>query len=116
MDDNYYYFEITEDGDEVTVENKAGVGFVNKPTTGELEITKKDVATGKPLPKAGFRIKDADGKVVAEVIPTRTASPDSSSARASIPMRNSTLPRAISSTPHRMSLNSPRTVRSSRRR
>jgi len=65
-DDNYYYFEITEDGDEVTVENKAGVGFVNKPTTGELEITKKDVATGKPLPKAGFRIKDADGKVVAE--------------------------------------------------
>lgn len=65
-DDNYYYFEITDDGDEVTVENKAGVGFVNKPTTGELEITKKDVATGKPLPKAGFRIKDADGKVVAE--------------------------------------------------
>ena len=65
-DDNYYYFEITEDGDEVTVENKAGVGFVNKPTTGELEITKKDVATGKPLPKAGFRIKDADGNVVAE--------------------------------------------------
>ncbi len=65
-DDNYYYFEITEDGDEVTVENKAGVGFVNKPTTGELEITKKDVATGKPLPKAGFRIKDTDGKVVAE--------------------------------------------------
>lgn len=65
-DDNYYYFEITEDGDEVTVENKAGVGFVNKPTTGELEITKKDVATGKSLPKAGFRIKDADGKVVAE--------------------------------------------------
>lgn len=65
-DDNYYFFEITEDGDEVTVENKAGVGFVNKPTTGELEITKKDVATGKLLPKAGFRIKDADGKVVAE--------------------------------------------------
>ena len=65
-DDNYYYFEITEDGDEVTVENKAGVGFINKPTTGELEITKKDVATGKPLPKAGFRIKDVDGNVVAE--------------------------------------------------
>ena len=65
-DDNYYYFEIVEDDDIVTVENKAGVGFINKPSTGELEITKKDVATGKPLPKAGFRIKDADGKVVAE--------------------------------------------------
>ena len=65
-DDNYYYFEIKEDGNEVTVENKAGVGFINKPTTGELEITKKDVATGKPLPKAGFRIKNADSKVVAE--------------------------------------------------
>lgn len=65
-DNDYYYFDIAEDGDVITVENKAGVGFTNKPTTGELEITKKDVASGKLLPQAGFRIKDAEGNVVAE--------------------------------------------------
>ena len=38
----------------------------NKPITGELELTKKDISDGKLLPGAGFRIKDADGNVVAE--------------------------------------------------
>lgn len=65
-DDNYHYFEINEDGDIANVENKAGVGFINKPITGELEITKRDVATGKLLPNAGFRIKDENGNIVAE--------------------------------------------------
>ena len=31
LDDNAYYFEITEDGKAVTVENEAGKGFVNAP-------------------------------------------------------------------------------------
>ena len=65
-DDNYHYFEINEDGDVANVENKAGVGFINKPIYGELEITKRDVATGKLLPNAGFRIKDENGNIVAE--------------------------------------------------
>ncbi|WP_407383421.1 SpaA isopeptide-forming pilin-related protein [Ruminococcus sp.] len=65
-DDNYHYFEIDEDGDVANVENKAGVGFINKPIYGELEITKRDVATGKLLPNAGFRIKDENGNIVAE--------------------------------------------------
>lgn len=65
-DDNYHYFEINEDGDIANVENKAGVGFINKPITGELEITKRDVATGKLLPNAGFRIKDENGNILAE--------------------------------------------------
>ena len=65
-DDNYHYFEISEDGDVINVENKAGVGFINKPIYGELEITKRDVATGKLLPNAGFRIKDENGNIVAE--------------------------------------------------
>lgn len=65
-DDNYHYFEISDDGDVVNVENKAGVGFINKPIYGELEITKRDVATGKLLPNAGFRIKDENGNIVAE--------------------------------------------------
>lgn len=38
----------------------------NKPITGELELTKLDVSTGKPLPNAGFRIKDAEGNTVVE--------------------------------------------------
>ena len=38
----------------------------NKPVTGELELTKLDISTGKPLPNAGFRIKDADGNVMIE--------------------------------------------------
>ena len=65
-DDGYYFFRITEDGVTVTVENKAGVGFANKPAKGELEITKRDVADGTLLPNAGFRIKDADGNIVVE--------------------------------------------------
>ena len=65
-DEGYYYFKITNDGETVTVENKAGVGFANKPAKGELEITKRDVANGSLLPNAGFRIKDADGNIVVE--------------------------------------------------
>ena len=38
----------------------------NKPMTGELELTKLDVSTGKSLPNAGFRIKDAEGNTVVE--------------------------------------------------
>ena len=65
-DTKYYYFEIKEDKEVVNVENKAGVGFINKPETGTLEITKRDVSDGKLLPDAGFRIKDENGKTVVE--------------------------------------------------
>ncbi len=65
-DTKYYYFEIKEDKEVVNVENKAGVGFINKPETGYLEITKRDVSDGKLLPDAGFRIKDENGKTVVE--------------------------------------------------
>lgn len=65
-DNDYYYFAITKNDETVNVENKAGAGFINKPCTGCLEITKRDVSTGKLLPDAGFRIKDENGKIVAE--------------------------------------------------
>ena len=65
-DDRYYYFEIRNDGETVTVENEAGVGFINKPITSKLILTKKDVASGELLPNAGFRIKDAEGNTVVE--------------------------------------------------
>lgn len=65
-DDNYHYFEIRNDGETIIVENEAGVGFVNKPIVGELEITKKDISDGTLLPNAGFRIKNENGDIVAE--------------------------------------------------
>lgn len=65
-DDTYHYFEIHNDGETIVVENKAGVGFANKPIVGELELTKTDIADGKPLAGVGFRIKDADGNTVIE--------------------------------------------------
>ena len=65
-DDAYHYFEIRNDGETITVENKAGIGFTNKPIVGELELTKADIADGKPLAGVGFRIKDADGNIVIE--------------------------------------------------
>ena len=65
-DDAYHYFEIRNDGETITVENKAGIGFTNKPIVGELELTKTDIADGKPLAGVGFRIKDEDGNTVIE--------------------------------------------------
>lgn len=65
-DDHYYYFTIENDGETVIVENEAGVGFVNQPITGELEITKKDISDGKLLPDVGFCIKNDKGEIVAE--------------------------------------------------
>lgn len=65
-DETYHYFEIRNDGETITVENKAGIGFTNKPITGELELTKTDIADGKPLAGVGFRIKDEDGNTVIE--------------------------------------------------
>ena len=64
LDEKAYFFEVSEDGKIVDVENEAGVGFINQPITGKLELTKKDVADGKLLPNAGFRIKDKDGNIV----------------------------------------------------
>ncbi len=65
-DDNYHYFEIREDGQTVVIENEAGVGFINQPVTGELELTKTDIADGTPLPHVGFRIRNEQGEIVEE--------------------------------------------------
>ena len=56
-------FEVRITGNNVVIELG---NLENKPMTGELELTKLDISTGKPLPNAGFRIKDADGNVMIE--------------------------------------------------
>ena len=56
-------FEVRITGNNVVIELG---NLENKPITGELELTKLDVSTGKPLPNAGFCIKDADGNVMIE--------------------------------------------------
>lgn len=56
-------FEVQITGSNVVIE----LGKLeNKPVTGKLELTKLDVSTGKPLPNAGFRIRDAEGNIVVE--------------------------------------------------
>ena len=65
-DDTCHYFEIRNDGETVTVENEAGVGFTNKPIVGELELTKTDISDGKVLANVGFRIRNEAGEIVAE--------------------------------------------------
>ncbi len=64
-DGNAYFFEVNDDGKIVDVENKASIGFINKPIIGKFELTKTDVSDGKPLPNAKFRVKDKDRNFVA---------------------------------------------------
>ena len=50
-DDRYFYFEITEDGQTVLIENEAGVGFINQPITPE-EPEEPEKPT-EPSPQTG---------------------------------------------------------------
>lgn len=61
LDDNAYYFEITEDGKTVTVENEAGRGFVNAPQVGSLKIIKTS-SNGK-IEGFSFRVTGPNGYV-----------------------------------------------------
>lgn len=58
-DENAYYFEITADGETVTVENEAGKGFINAAQVGSLRIIKTS-SDGK-LTGFSFRITSANG-------------------------------------------------------
>lgn len=60
LDETAYPFSIKEDGEIVKAE------MTNRKIEGTLELTKKDVANGKALPNAGFRIYDEEGNIVAE--------------------------------------------------
>lgn len=65
LDKNVYEFEILEDGNTVEVSNtEAGQGFVNKPITGTVEITKKDISDGKLISNCGIEILDELGNVI----------------------------------------------------
>ncbi len=69
LDDTKYEFEfsfVDENTSVQKIEINNGKAIVNKPLTGGLEITKKDVSTGELLPNAGFRIKDKNGNIVVE--------------------------------------------------
>lgn len=58
-DENAYYFEITEHGKTVIVENEAGKGFVNAPQVGSLKIVKTS-SDGK-VEGFSFRVTGANG-------------------------------------------------------
>ena len=59
LDGNAYYFEITEDGKTVTVENEAGKGFVSAPQVGSLKIIKTS-SDGK-IEGFSFRVAGPNG-------------------------------------------------------
>ena len=61
LDGNAYYFEITEDGKTVTVENEAGTGFINAPQIGSLKIIKTS-SDGK-VEGFSFRVTGPNGYV-----------------------------------------------------
>ena len=61
LSDEIFEVQITENDIVIELGN-----LENKPIIGELELTKLDVSSGKPLPNAGFRIKDAEGNTVVE--------------------------------------------------
>ncbi len=59
LDENAYYFEITEHGKTVIVENEAGKGFVNAPQVGSLKIVKTS-SDGK-VEGFSFRVTGPNG-------------------------------------------------------
>lgn len=59
LDENAYYFEITEHGKAVTVENEAGKGFVNTPQVSSLKIVKTS-SDGK-VEGFSFRVTGSNG-------------------------------------------------------
>ncbi len=59
LDENAYYFEITEHGKTVIVENEAGKGFTNAPQVGSLKIVKTS-SDGK-VEGFSFRVTGTNG-------------------------------------------------------
>ena len=59
LDENAYYFEITEHGKTVTVENETDKGFVNTPQVGSLKIVKTS-SDGK-VEGFSFRVTGSNG-------------------------------------------------------
>lgn len=59
LDENAYYFEITEHDKTVTVENEAGKGFVNTPQVGSMKIVKTS-SDGK-VEGFSFRVTGSNG-------------------------------------------------------
>lgn len=59
LDENAYYFGITEHGKTVIVENEAGKGFVNAPQVGSLKIVKTS-SDGK-VEGFSFRVTGTNG-------------------------------------------------------
>lgn len=59
LDENAYYFEITEHGKTVIVENEAGKGFVNAAQVGSLKIIK--TSSDKKVEGFSFRVTGPNG-------------------------------------------------------
>ena len=59
LDSTAHYFEITENGETVTVENEAGVGFINTVRVGSLKIVK--TSSNDKVDGFSFRVTGPNG-------------------------------------------------------
>ena len=59
LDTTAHYFEITENGETVTVENEAGVGFINTARVGSLKIVK--TSSDDKVDGFSFRVTGPNG-------------------------------------------------------
>lgn len=67
-DDNYYYFQIANDLQVITIANGEGTEFVNAPIMGKVRIYKTD-STGKtPLKGAEFAVENSKGELIKTVV------------------------------------------------
>lgn len=66
LDEDFYYFEIREDGETVVVSNADNGLFLNTPILGSLEIMKSSSDTRALLAGVGFRVRNAQGEIVGE--------------------------------------------------
>ena len=107
LSDELFEVQVSEEGAVIELGE-----IENKPITGELELTKKDISDGKLLPNAGFRIKDADGNVVTEGYTDENGIARFTLRNGNTPTRNSLRRMDTSLIPHPTSLRTPRTVRS----
>lgn len=60
LNETVYNATVSENGQVIEIE------VINEFITGELELTKRDIANGQLLSNTGFRIKNEQGEVVAE--------------------------------------------------
>ncbi len=89
LSDEIFTVQVSENGAVIELGN-----LENKPITGELELTKKDISDGSSCRAQASVSRTQTVMLSPRVIPTKTALPNSRCVTGNTPMRNST-PRGL---------------------